>query len=123
MAAPTYHITMDRGADWEERFTVTNLRTGAVQDIASWPRCWFTAKDIFTEADPGDFQLTLGAGITFQPSGVVIVLIDRSKTTITALRGKTSTLHYDLQIEDPTLRKHKLSVGRLVVRGEVTQSP
>ena len=81
---------------------------------------WFTAKVLYTTADPGVFQKTLGTGIAAIGGSPGYLLITLLNSDTVGLVNEDQILHYDLQMKDASGNLDTLVNGNLFVSPEVT---
>lgn len=113
-------ITIYRGDTVKLNVAVTV--GGVVFDLTGCT-IWFTAKNLYTDADPGVFQKsTLNGGIvvTSAPNGLCQVTILPADTS-----GQAATkimLLWDCQVKTSTGLIYTVASGNLIVIPDVTQS-
>jgi len=93
---------------------------GTVKTDLSGCSFWFTAKVLYTAADPGTFQKTLGTGIALiggSPGSLLITLLNADTVS---LADEDQMLHYDFQMKDASGNIDTLTYGTLFVMPEVT---
>ena len=115
-------LTMTRGDTPEWALTVV-AADGSPFDLTDY-EVYFTAKRLLTDADPGVFQLTVGAGVTVTDAAGGLA-------TIQPRRGDTNTLtedvrlFYDVQLSQEASPDQTFTVdsGTLVITRDVTRAP
>ena len=113
------NLSMVRGDTKRWIATVRNA-DGTVKTDISGCSFWFTAKVLYTTADPGVFQKTLGTGIALiggSPGSLLITLLNADTV---GLVNEDQILHYDFQMKDASGNLDTLTFGNLFVSPEVT---
>lgn len=119
--AGTLYRTFGRKSTHEFRFRVRNTRTMGWVDTSGWT-FELTAKNLNTEADPGVFQLTSGAGHITAVAG--LTGMHKCKIPSSATAGLTAGADTLLQVDvvgyDASLQPWKILDGTFFVQADTT---
>ncbi len=110
-------FTIHRGDTVTLNVVVT--ASGAVYSLVGCSM-WFTAKAAYSVADPGQFQKTLGSGITYTNAAQGLAQVVISPTDTSTLGNTKTLLLYDCQIKDSSGRIFTIASGNLIVLPDVT---
>jgi hypothetical protein len=111
------NLEMIRGKAASWAFVVTD-DDGVAQPIGALDSFWFTAKTLYSDADPGVFQLTRGSGVAVDGDGTAGTgTITTTPSSTSSLENRDHRLAWDLQ--------HKPNGGnaRVVARGTLFVYP
>lgn len=115
-------LTMYRGDTPQWALAVTDA-AGAPFDLTGYD-LYFTAKRLITDADPGVFQLAVGAGITVTNAAGGLATIQPRRADTSALTDD-ARLFYDVQLSQAGAPDQTFTVdrGELVITRDVTRQP
>lgn len=96
---------------------------GAPFDLTGYT-LYFTAKQALSDADPGVFQLTNGAGITVTDAAGGLATIQPRRADTNTLTADV-TLFYDVQLSQAAAPDQTFTVerGTLLIARDVTRAP
>lgn len=119
MAQP---LTMYRGDTPIWNLAVVDS-TGAPFDLTGYT-LYFTAKRQISDADPGVFQLTTGAGITVTNAAGGLATIQPRRADTNTLTEDAS-LFYDIQVSEiaGSLETFTVDRGTLLITRDITRAP
>lgn len=112
-------IVMKRGDTLVIDLTVT--RNAAAVNLTG-ASLWMTAKTDFSGADPGQFQKTVGVGITITNAAGGLAQIVVAPADTDAVGATTTTFKYDIQLKEASGRVSTIQIGLLTVEPDVTRS-
>lgn len=121
-------LTMRRGDTPQWALAVTDA-AGAPFDLTGYS-IFFTAKRLITDADPGVFQLTIGAGVTVTNAAGGLATIQPRRADTNTLT-EDARLFVDVQISQAGAPDQTFTVwppeddwpGELVIHRDVTRAP
>jgi hypothetical protein len=119
----TQALEMRRGDTQPWTFPVVDPDTGGVFDLTGWD-AYFTVKRLITDADPGLFQLTIGAGIAVLDAAGGILQVRPRRADTSGITDEPRLI-WDLQLSQagaPDLT-HTVAGGTLLVIRDVTRAP
>lgn len=115
-------LTISPGSTARWRITV-RLPGGAVQSLALLTHAWFTVKKRIADADPGVFQLTLGAGISVADAAAGTLDVEAT-TAQTALLFTLPDPHWScrLKFADGTVSDPEQLAGTITIDRRATRA-
>jgi hypothetical protein len=115
-------LTMTRGDTPQWALAVVDA-DGAPFDLTGYT-LYFTAKVALSDADPGVFQLTSGAGITVTNAAGGLATIQPRRADTSGLTDD-ARLFYDVQLSQAGAPDQTFTVdrGTLIITRDVTRAP
>ena len=120
MTTTDLEITPGSTGDW--LITVTDA-AGAAQDLSALSAAWLTVKRSLAVADPGIFQLTLGAGLAVVSAAAGTIQVTATPAQ-TALMADGTGYRWDCRLKfvDGTVSNPDGLSGAITTGRRVTQS-